>query len=142
SGGSMAFDAYGDLWIGVGSNTGEDGGFLDERDSTQSEEWGASSTHGLRGSVLRIHPDNSAKGYAVPAGNFGEYFAAQTGNNQYLDTAKVMPEVYAKGTRNPYSLQVDPVRRWLLFGDVGPETISAPEEYNLVLHPAFLGWPY
>jgi len=29
----------------------------------------------FRGGVLRIHPDNSAKGYTIPAGNFGDYFA-------------------------------------------------------------------
>jgi hypothetical protein len=96
----------------------------------------------MRGGILRIHPDNSAKGYAIPAGNFGEYFAAQTGNAQYLDTTKVHPEIYIKGIRNAYSLQLDPVRRWVMFGDVGPDRGQAHEEWNLIKTPAFAGWPY
>jgi cytochrome c len=109
-----------------------------------SEEWGASSTHGYRGSFLRIHPDNSAKGYSIPVGNFGDYFAKQTGNAQYLDTSKVLPEIYIKGTRNNYTMVLDPVRRWVLWGDVGPdvEDVKVREEDNLRKTPGFEGWPY
>ncbi len=146
TGGAMAFDDYGDLWIGVGANTGTDGGTsqgINESDKDESEEWGASDTHGLRGSILRIHPDSSARGYSIPPGNFGDYFYQQTGNTQYADTSKVAPEVYLKGERNPYSLQLDPVRRWVLWGDVGPDGYGThTEEYDLATKPGFMGWPY
>ncbi len=145
TGGGMAFDAYGDLWIGMGNNTDLSGGenqSINEVDKYKSDEWGASSTAGLRGSILRVHPDNSTRGYAIPPGNFGEYFAQQTGNAQYNDTNKVKPEIYAKGTRNPYTLQLDPVRRWVMWGDIGPDRSLVHEEYNLSHHPGFYGWPY
>lgn len=151
TGGSMAFDDYGDLWIAQGANGGRAGSStstppegMSEVKKYDSEEWGASSTHGFRGGFLRIHPDNSAKGYSIPAGNFGDYFAKQTGNAQYLDTSKVLPEIYIKGTRNNYSMALDPVRRWVAWGDVGPDDISSTirEEVNLRKSPGFEGWPY
>ncbi len=145
TGGGMAFDAYGDLWVSMGNNSGNEGGAtqgMNEVDKHQSDEWGASSTGGLRGGILRVHPDNSARGYAMPPGNFGEYFAQQTGNTQYSDTLKVKPEIYAKGTRNAYTLQLDPVRRWVMWGDVGPDRGLVHEEYNLTRRPGFFGYPY
>lgn len=47
-----------------------------------------------------------------------------------------------KGTRNAYSLSLDPVRRWLSWGDVGPDFSAVSEENNLVKEPHFTGWPY
>jgi glucose/arabinose dehydrogenase len=152
TGGSLEFDAYGDLWIAQGANGGRgtgrpDGtppGGMDEVKKYASEEWGSSDTHGLRGGFLRIHPDNSDKGYTIPEGNFGEYFFKQTNDAKYMDVNKVAPEVYIKGTRNNYSMSLDPVRRWVLWGDVGPDVMSAEvrEEYNLRKSPGFEGWPY
>ncbi len=152
TGGSMAFDDYGDLWIAQGANGGRGSNSptgtppvgMDEVHRYASEEWGASSTHGMRGGFLRIHPDNSVKGYSIPAGNFGEYFAKQTGNQDYLDTSKVLPEIYIKGTRNNYSMALDPVRRWVAWGDVGPDVMptAVREEVNLRKTPGFEGWPY
>ncbi len=160
TGGAMDFDAYGDLWIAQGANSGTksvttpptEG--INETKKYESEEWGASSTHGLRGGILRIHPlpfpDNQTPAmgvggtYSIPSGNFGDYFAQQTGNNAYRDTSKVLPEIYIKGTRNAYSLSLDPVRRWVVWGDVGPDvwTSTVREEENLRQTPGFEGWPY
>ena len=152
TGGGMAFDAYGDLWVAVGNNTGRRGNpvSMDETRQYNSDEWGASSTAGLRGGILRIHPDNSAKGYSIPAGNFGDYFAkrAQAAGDaalaaQYRDSSKVLPEIYVKGTRNAYTLSLDPVRRWVMWGDVGPDNAGVrSEENNLAKVPGFYGWPY
>lgn len=151
-GGGMAFDSYGDLWVGIGNNTGRAGSprQMDENNQYNSDEWGASSTKGLRGGILRIHPDDSQKGYAIPRGNFWEHFAAEAekvGNaalsNDYRDTSKVYREIYIKGVRNPYSLTLDPVRRWVMFGDVGPDDAGLlTEENNLFKTPVFAGWPY
>ncbi len=151
TGGGMEFDAYGDLWITLGNNAGRTGSNtsnppegMSQVNKYQSDEWGATSTHGLRGGIIRIHPDNSAKGYSIPSGNFGEYFYQQTGKSKYLDTSKVLPEVYIKGTRNAYSLALDPVRRWVAWGDVGPDVLTGAvrEEVNLRQTPGFEGWPY
>lgn len=135
TGGAMEFDAHGDLWISVGDN--------------QETEKGPSNTASLLGGTLRIRPDSSARGYSIPAGNFGAFMAAKfraAGSMalaaEYEDTVKVKPELYVKGTRNAYTLNLDPVRRWLMNGDVGPDQGQISEEYNLVKEPAFLGWPY
>lgn len=150
TGGAMAFDAYGDLWITQGANGGNIGTNvsnppigINETERWNSEEWGAASTAGLRGGIIRIHPTPDGK-YTIPAGNFGEYFYKKTGNAAYLDTTKVLPEIYIKGTRNAYSLALDPVRRWVMWGDVGPDQLTAAvrEEYNLKTTPGFEGWPY
>lgn len=112
-------------------------------------EYGPGNTADLRGGIYRIHPDDSPRGYSIPEGNFGPRMAAHfaaAGNaalaSQYLDTAKVKPEIYVKGTRNAYTLSLDPVRRWLAWGDVGPDQQKVSEEHNLVKEPVFAGWPY
>src|SRR6185295_15827161 len=58
TGGAMQFDAYGDLWVTVGNNTGRFGTPLnmDEGRKFNSDEWGATCTAGLRGGIIRIHP--------------------------------------------------------------------------------------
>ncbi|MDB5049628.1 MAG: hypothetical protein JWO30_2699 [Fibrobacteres bacterium] len=151
TGGSMAFDAYGDLWIAQGANGGNAVGSttsnppisMNEVDRYKSEEWGTTNTHGMRGGFLRIHPTPEGK-YTIPKDNFGEYFARTLNKPEYLDTSKVYPEIYIKGTRNNYSMALDPVRRWVLWGDVGADEYSAAEreEYNLRSTPGFEGWPY
>jgi cytochrome c len=135
SGGAMAFDAYGDLYITIGDN--------------EKIEEGPGNTADFRGGILRIHPDGSVKGYSIPTGNFGERFSAvfrAQGNLPqailYADTVKVKPEIYVKGTRNAYTLTLDPVRRWLTWGDVGPDQGKVSEEYNLVHQSEYMGWPY
>jgi cytochrome c len=150
SGGPMTFDAYGDLWIQVGNNSDD----VDvttfshySNDSAHSEEWGASNTANLRGGTLRIHPDNSAKGYSIPEGNFGKYWSdywKQKGVDslaqQYADTSRVLPEIYVKGDRSNYSIAVHPTKRWLGYGTVNDS--SSYDEFNLTGHPAFMGFPY
>lgn len=135
TGGSMVFDDYGDLWISVGDN--------------QQTETGPANTADLRGGIMRIHPDDSPKGYSIPAGNFGAHMSAAfkaQGNTElaalYADTGKVKAETYIKGTRNAYTIDVDPVRRYLVWGDVGPDQGKVSEEANLVKQPYYAGWPY
>ena len=156
SGGPMQFDAYGDLWGTFGNNSDDlhpadcdaGGDVLSQTDSSKSAEWGSSNTHSLRGGFWRIHPDNAApKGYTIPSGNFGQYWADQwkkQGNDtlaaQYLDTSKVLPEVYVKGERSNFSLAVHPTKRWLAWGTVNWDSKS--DEYNITHHPIFSGFPY
>ena len=146
TGGGMAFDNQGDLWISQGNNrdrtpNGPPDQGIDEGASGpySSDEGGAANTNALVGGILRIHPtDSGTPTYTKVAGNFVDYFG---------DATKVRPEVYTKGSRNAYKLAVDPVRRWVAWGDVGPDGPTASgsnvhEEFNLRTTPAFMGWPY
>lgn len=133
--GAMEFDSYDDLWVTIGDN--------------QQTDQGPGNTADLRGGIIRIHPDESTKGYSIPAGNFGAYFHdyfTQKGQAdlaaKYADTNVVKPEIYIKGTRNAYTMFVDPIRRWVAWGDVGPDQGKVSEEYNLFKNPVFAGWPY
>ena len=154
-GGPMMFDAYGDLWGGVGNNSPDldpgacDAGnnVLSKTDSTASSEWGPSDTHSLRGGFFRIHPDSSEKGYSIPSGNFGQYWAdyfEKNGNAtlaaQYRDPAKVAPEVYVKGERSNFSIAVHPTKRWLGWGTVSYG--STNDKFTITKHPIFSGFPY
>jgi cytochrome c len=157
SGGPMQFDAYGDLWIAIGNNSHDlnpgncDLGksVLSQTDSAESAEWGPSDTHSMRGGFIRIHPDDAApKGYTIPAGNFGQYWAdkfEQQGRPaalvaQYRDPSKVLPEVYVKGERSNFSCAVHPTKRWLAWGTVNYN--SSQDEFNITDHPIFSGYPY
>jgi hypothetical protein len=147
----MTFDREGNLWVTVGNNSPdlnpETMNVLSTTDSTQSAEWGPSNTANLRGGILRIRPDSSAKGYSVPKGNFGEYWAAEFAKQgkaalaeQYRDPKKVLPEVYIKGNRSNFSIAVHPTRRWVAWGEVNWSNNN--DEYNIATHPSFVGYPY
>lgn len=146
-GGPLAFDSHGDLWIAIGANS-EQFPSVDETYPKRSAEASSSNLADLRGSILRIHPDDSPKGYSVPQGNLGEYWGAKFTEQgrtdlaaQYLDSTKVRREIYIKGTRNPYSMNVDPVKGWVVWGDFGPDR-EVVEELNLANHPLYAGYPY
>jgi cytochrome c len=149
SGGPMQFDSRGDLWIQVGNQSDDidDSGSQFSRDSLRSDEWGPSNTANLRGSTLRIHPDESERGYRIPSGNFGEYWAAEFEKQdrmalaaEYRDPGKVLPEIYIKGERSNYSIGVHPTGRWMAWGSVNYQ--SAHDEFNVADHPVFSGFPY
>lgn len=150
AGGPMRFDAHGDLWVTIGNNGSDlsgSGSQYSTTDSTSSQEWGSSSTASMRGGVIRITPDDSEKGYSIPEGNFGAYWADHFEKNgnatlaaEYRDPTKVLPEVYVKGTRSNFSIWVHPTKRWLAWGEVNYQTTN--DEYHLLTHPAFTGFPY
>lgn len=133
--GAMKFDNFGNLYITTGDN--------------EALANGPGNTADLRGGILRIKPDNSEKGYSIPAGNFGDYWAQKWQDSgltaraaEYRDPTKVRPEIYVKGSRNPYSLSVDRHRLgWLAWGECGPDA-ERGEEHNFTTKPAFSGWPF
>lgn len=162
AGGPMTFDRDGNLLVTIGNNSKDlsgQGNQYSTTDSSNSGEWGSGNTASIRGGVIRIRPDDTAKavhvnrsgtygpGYTIPSGNFGEYWGNYfqgKGNNtlaaEYRDTAKVRPEVYVKGTRSNYSIAVHPTKGWVGWGEVNYSTTN--DEFNLVDHPVFSGMPY
>ncbi len=151
SGGPMTFDKHGDLWVTVGNNSLDLNpttlNVLSHTDSSASSEWGSSNTASLRGGIFRIHPDSSEKGYRIPAGNFGEYWAKEFDKQgksalaaEYRDPKKVLPEVYVKGTRSNFSIAVHPTKQWVAWGDVNYSNNN--DEFNITTHPIFAGYPY
>ncbi len=132
----MQFDNDGNLYISIGDN--------------ESLATGPANTADLRGSILRIKPDAATpKGYTIPAGNFGEYWAGQFESQgkaglaaKYRDTTKVRPEIYIKGVRNAYSFSVDAKRPgWVQWSQCGPDA-QRGETHNITTKPAFGGWPF
>jgi len=138
TGTSLRFDHYGHLYIGTGDN--------------EATSNGPANTADYRGGILRIKPDSTvAKGYTIPPGNFGDYWASQWESQgltaraaAYRDTSIVKPEIYVKGSRNPYSFGIDPYRPgWLAWSECGPDRAGERgEEHNFTTKPAFSGWPF
>ena len=136
TGGAMQFDNAGNLYMSISDN--------------ESLAMGPGNTADLRGSILRIKPDAAdPKGYTIPAGNFGDYWAQQfQGQNKtglaakYRDTTKVKPEIYVKGVRNVYSFGVDATRPgWVAYSQCGPD-VQRGETHAITTKPAFGGWPF
>ncbi len=132
--GAMGFDDYGDLWIHVGDN--------------ETAETGPANVGDFRGKILRIRPLDDGT-YEIPEGNLWEFaaekFEAEGQSDvaeEYRDPNKAKREIFAMGMRNPYTMGLDPVRRWSSYGDCGPDFGGVSEEHTLVPEPGFYGWPY
>jgi cytochrome c len=145
-GGALRFDAYGDLWITTGDNhmPGGSGYYVHT----------SANTNDLRGKILRIRPIAIPEG-RNPAPGPGSTYEIPEGNLFPPGTRDARPEIYVMGTRNAYSLSLDPVRRWAAFGDIGPDDmdmdggplnqLGSPdltEEYNLATKAGNYGYPF
>lgn len=135
-GGAIQFDSYGDLWISTGNDYGKGAG-------GEYPTYSSPNTNDLRGKILRIHPTPDGK-YTIPTGNLFKE-----------GTTSAKPEIYIMGNRNPYTIALDPVRRWVAWGDVGPDffdmdkkamnAAGSPEkteEYDLAKAPGNYGYPF
>jgi glucose/arabinose dehydrogenase len=133
--GAMQFDLAGNLYWAIGDN--------------ETAFTGPGNTHDLRGGIVRIHPNDDGTGYTIPPGNFAEYFS-NTFKSQsrtalaakYLDTTKVRPEIYIKGTRNTYTMSVDPYTQQVVYSQCGPDYGGTSEVHSNTLFPTFAGWPF
>ncbi len=143
SAGSLEFGPDGNLFIAVGDNTNpHNQGYYNSIDERSGREYWdaqrtAANTNDLRGKILRIKPENDGT-YSIPEGNLFP-----------KGTPKTRAEIYAMGCRNPYRISVDPMNGWLLWGDVGQNTVDDPsrgpisyDEWHLAKEPGFFGWPY
>lgn len=145
SGGSIEFDAHGNLFLSLGDDSTpfESSNFnpIDER-TFRPENVDAQRSSGnandLRGSIIRIHPEEDGT-YTIPAGNLFP-----------VGTEGTRPEIYVMGNRNPFRIAIDQHNDNLFWGEVGPDasvndSLRGPkghDEYNLATKPGFFGWPY
>ncbi|TLV03846.1 PQQ-dependent sugar dehydrogenase [Dyadobacter luticola] len=144
TGGSIDWDAQGNLYLSTGDNTSpraSDGyAPIDERPgrSPFDAQKSSGNTNDLRGKILRIHPEADGS-YTIPEGNL---FAK--------GTPQTRPEIYTMGHRNPYRISVDKKSGYLYWGDVGPDAgkdssglgPAAEDEFGQARKAGNFGWPY
>src|SRR5437773_4971138 len=143
TGGSIAFDAKGNLYVSTGDNSNPfASGYapIDERPGRLpwDAQKSSANTNDLRGKIIRIHPEPDGT-YTIPAGNLFP-----------PGTAKTRPEIYTMGHRNPYRISVDSHTGFLYWGDVGPDANvdsvgrgpRGYDEINQARSAGNYGWPY
>ncbi|MEX2368074.1 MAG: ThuA domain-containing protein, partial [Balneolaceae bacterium] len=151
TGGSIAFDRDGLMYVSTGDNSTPfnqpdqpyvlDGyAPLDERPGFRQYDARRSSgnSNDLRGKILRIRVNEDGS-YDIPEGNL------------YPEgMEKTRPEIYVQGTRNPYRISVDQKNGYLYWGDVGPDAredsigVRGPrgyDEVNQAREAGHYGWP-
>jgi cytochrome c len=143
TGGSIAFDAQGNLYLSTGDNTNPHAtGYAPIDERAGRGPWDAQKSSGntndLRGKILRIHPEPDGT-YTIPAGNLFP-----------PGTARTRPEIYTMGHRNPYRIAVDQHTGFLYWGDVGPDAArdsaqrgpAGHDEVGQARRAGNFGWPY
>lgn len=151
TGGSIAFDKDGLLYVSTGDNSTPfnepnqkfvNNGYAPLDDRPGHEQYDARRSSGnsndLRGKILRIRVKEDGS-YEIPEGNLYP-----------VGTEKTRPEIYVQGNRNPYRISVDPKNSFLYWGEVGPDAksdsfgIRGPQGYdeiNQARTAGFFGWP-
>ena len=105
------------LWVGVGdTGLGDNRGCAGSSTNPYAQDLGA-----LEGKILRLELDGQ-----IPA------------DNPFVGQAGVRAEIYARGFRNPWRMDFDPLNGRLWVGDVGD---FAFEEIDLVDAGENHGWP-
>src|SRR3954451_18313614 len=143
TGGSIAFDSKGNLYLSTGDNSNPFAtGYapIDERPGYMPWDAQKSSgnTNDLRGKIIRIHPEPDGT-YTIPEGNLFP-----------KGTPKTRAEIYTMGHRNPYRISVDSPSGFLYWGDVGPDANvdsagrgpRGYDEFNQARAAGNYGWPY
>ena len=152
SGGGMAWDSKGNLYIATGDNNSS--GFSDgySGNNPQPNYKGVSfadarrtagNTNNLNGKILRIHPEADGT-YTLPEGNLF------TGKESDEGGGKTRGEIYVMGVRNPARISVDKKTDVLYAGWVGPDasapsTTWGPAKYDtfaVITKASNRGWPY
>jgi glucose/arabinose dehydrogenase/cytochrome c551/c552 len=151
TGGSIAFDKDGLLYVSTGDNSTPfnepkqphpNSGYAPIDDRPGHEQYDARRTSGnpndLRGKILRIRVKEDGS-YEIPDGNL--YPKGQQGTR---------PEIYVQGNRNPYRISVDQKTNFLYWGEVGPDAsrdsldVRGPrgyDEVNQARKAGNFGWP-
>ncbi|MFD1142545.1 ThuA domain-containing protein [Larkinella insperata] len=144
TGGSIAWDRAGNLYLSTGDNTNPHGsnGFSpsDEREgrSAWDAQKSSANTNDLRGKIIRIKPQPDGT-YTIPEGNLFP-----------KGTPKTRPEIYTMGHRNPFRISVDPKTGYLYWGEVGPDAAkpdsargpAGHDEVGQARKAGNFGWPH
>lgn len=152
TGGSIAFDKDGLLYVSTGDNATPfdepkqryvSNGFAPLDDRPGHQQYDARRTSGnandLRGKILRIRVKEDGS-YEIPEGNLYP-----------KGTEGARPEIYVQGNRNPYRISVDKKTGFLYWGEVGPDSgvdsfsTRGPrgyDEVNQARKAGNFGWPY
>jgi glucose/arabinose dehydrogenase/cytochrome c551/c552 len=152
TGGSIAFDKDGNLFLSTGDNSTPFNqpnskymlnGYAPVDGREGNKQWDARRSSGnsndLRGKILRIKVAEDGT-YTIPEGNLYP-----------KGTEGTRPEIYAQGLRNPYRIAVDQKNGYLYWGEVGPDAsndsldIKGPrgyDEVNQARKAGHFGWPY
>lgn len=144
TGGSIAWDKVGNLYLSTGDNTNPHGsnGYSPSDERPGREAWDAqkssANTNDLRGKILRIKPQPDGT-YTIPEGNLFP-----------KGTSLTRPEIYTMGHRNPYRISVDKHTGFVYWGEVGPDA-SKPDstrgpaghdEVGQARKAGNFGWPH
>ena len=151
TGGSIAFDGEGLLYLSTGDNstpfdekgvTYVNNGYAPLNDIPGHEQYDArrssGNTNDLRGKIIRIKVNEDGS-YDIPEGNLFP-----------VGTDKTRPEIYTMGHRNPYRISVDSKKGYVYWGDVGPDAREdqlatrgprGHDEMNQAREPGNFGWP-
>jgi cytochrome c len=143
TGGSIAWDKDGNLFLSTGDNTSPRATPYSPSDERADRApWDAqkssSNTNDLRGKIIRIKPLANGT-YSIPEGNL---FAK--------GTPLTRPEIYTMGHRNPFRISVDKRTGYLYWGEVGPDANdpdslrgpSGHDEVGQARKASNQGWPY
>lgn len=149
TGGSIAWDRAGNLYLSTGDNTNPHGssGYSPSDERPGRSAWDAqkssANTNDLRGKIIRIKPQADGT-YTIPEGNL---FPKGT---EPSDRAKTRPEIYTMGHRNPFRISVDPKTGYLYWGEVGPDAAkpdanrgpAGHDEVGQARKAGNFGWPH
>jgi hypothetical protein len=126
--GTLAFDANGYLYGGIGTPTQSTQQLLSAQDNSD-----------ILGTIFRIDPLDPASTPAStnPASANGKYRIPA--DNPFVNDPAALDEIYAYGFRNPYRFSIDQVSGQLFVGDVGQ---GVTEEIDAVVPGGNYGWPY
>jgi cytochrome c len=124
--GALRFDDAGNLWVTVTENEA----------ATPS-----ANTNSYLGKILRIKPKPFPDDGPAPTPGVGGTYDIPAGNLYPAGTEKTLPEIYIMGVRNPYTIALDPVRKGVAWGDVGPDGVGVTEEFNFATEPGNYGYP-
>lgn len=144
TGGSIAWDKVGNLYLSTGDNTNPHGssGYSPSDEQEGRSAWDAqkssANTNDLRGKIIRIKPQADGS-YTIPEGNLFPKGTPQT-----------RPEIYTMGHRNPFRISVDSKTGYVYWGEVGPDASNPTEnrgpagydEVGQARKAGNFGWPH
>jgi cytochrome c len=144
TGGSIAWDKNGNLYLSTGDNTNPHGsnGYSPSDEREGRAPWDAqkssANTNDLRGKIIRIKPQPDGS-YTIPEGNLFPQ-----------GTPLTRPEIYTMGHRNPFRIAVDQKTGYVYWGEVGPDAAKPEEKRGPAGHDEVgqarkagnFGWPH